>query len=96
MGLYYRGIIDNIGLNVRMKKVDIPDYHLMVGTAENLSSVPLILYNDFNTPIPEPLQRPLEQLKNEDVRAKLSNEGFTVDDFVNNTFYLGNAVDGGY
>ena len=36
-GLYYRGIINNIG-NSQIKKVpDIPDFKLMVGTAELLT-----------------------------------------------------------
>lgn len=96
MGLYYRGIIDNIGLNVRRKNPEIPDFHLMVGTAENLASVPLLLYNDFNTYIPKPLQENIEMMKNEDVRQKLNGESYTIDDFVNNTFFLGNVVDGGY
>ena len=95
MGIYYRGIIDNIGLNVRVKKPYIPDYHLMIGTAENLASVPLLLYNDFNTYIPKPLQKPIEQMKLEDVTMKLDGVQYTTDDFVNNTFFIGNAV-GGY
>ena len=95
MGLYYRGIIDNIGYHVRIKPPEIPDMRLMVGTAENLASVPLILYNDFNTYIPKVLQQPIDQMKNEDVTKQIDGTQFTVDDFVNNTFFLGDAV-GGY
>ena len=95
MSFYYRGILDNIGYHTRVKRPEIPDYHLMVGTAENLASVPLILYNDFYANIPEPLQKPLEQMKAEDVAQKLDGTTFTVNDFVNNDFFLGDAV-GGY
>lgn len=95
MGFYYRGILDNIGYNARVKKPEIPDMRLMIGTAENLASVPLILYNDFNMYIPTPLQKPIEQMKVEEVATKLDGTTFTVNDFVNNDFFLGNAV-GGY
>ena len=95
MCLYYRGILDNIGLGVRIKKPEIPDMHLMVGTAENLASVPLILYQDFNTYIPKPLQKPIEDMKNEEVATKLNGVTYTTNDFVNNDYWLGNAV-GGY
>ena len=91
----YRGIIDNIGYNARVKIPQIPDMSLMVGSAENHASIPLILYQDFNTGIPKPLQKPIEQMKNEDVSQKLNGETYTTNDFVNNDFFLGNAV-GGY
>ena len=95
MGLYYRGIINRAGATVLLKCPEIPDAKLMVGSAENLASVPLLLYNDLSSAIPKPLTAPIDQMKNEDVRTKLNGETLTVDDFVNNTFYVGRAV-GGY
>lgn len=95
MAFYYKGILDRIGLGVRSKRVEIPDYKLMIGSAEQLSSVPLLLYNDLSAGIPKPLLQNIENMKHEDVQEKLANGSVTIDDFVNNTWWLGNAVDGG-
>lgn len=91
----YRNIIDNIGFMVRMKKPHIPDKSLMIGSVESHESIPLLIYENYQRDIPKPLQKPINQMKLEEVTDKLDGVHYTVNDFINNDFYLGNST-GGY
>ena len=46
----YRQVIDRQALNVLVKSPNIPDYHLMVGSAERLDGMPLMVYESSTIP----------------------------------------------
>ena len=46
----YSEILKKQALNNITKFPNIPDYHLMIGSAENLSSLPLLLYTSASIP----------------------------------------------
>lgn len=93
-GLYYRGIINNIGNNQMKKVPEIPDFKLMVGTAEHLASMPVLVYSDYVNLIPEPLRKPLESMSHEEATEKLTNGTVSPNDFVGDVFWLGDAIGG--
>lgn len=46
----YRNILDDFGLLSLTKPPNIPDYHLMVGSAENLTPQPVTIYTETKVP----------------------------------------------
>lgn len=90
----YGGVLKNIALQTIDKPVQVPDYHLMVGTAEDLASQPIVTYVDF---MPKNVYRnlPDPELSYEDVQQKLSAGQLTIDDFFQNVYPLGNALEKG-
>ena len=46
----YRNVIDKFALNTLSKLPNIPDFHLMVGSAECLNSLPLLVYKNASIP----------------------------------------------
>ena len=87
----YRNIINAIALRQIKKPVEIPDYHLMVGTAEQLKSQPIVHYVDFmpkstydNLPNPE--------MTFEEVQQNLASGTLTIDDFFQNVYPLGEPI----
>lgn len=94
MALWYNNICNSIALQQLLKPCHIPDFKLMVGTAEHLASLPVLVYQDYIDAIPEPLRRPMDSLKYEDTAKALENGSLTVDDFVGETFFLGDPLGG--
>lgn len=90
----YRRIINGIAFNVLTKPVEMPDYHLMVGTAENLSDVPLkIKQTKVPTKIVENLEK-LETLSNDSIENAIANNMLEINDFNGNTAILAGMVGG--
>lgn len=46
----YRQTIDRIALSQLIKPPNIPDFHLMVGSAEYLGNMPLMVYTETKVP----------------------------------------------
>lgn len=90
--MYYRNIVNAIAYNQLTTVPNIPDFKLMVGGAEKLSPLPLLIYKDLSIPQAKALIPPP---KREEVDLPLQGTTYTVDDFVNNTFWLGTPIDGG-
>lgn len=90
--VYYRSIANNIALHRLQRPIATPDYRLMVGEAEKLSPLPLLLYRDVPTKQAKALIPPA---KRENVDIPLQGTTYTTDDFVNNTFWLGAPIVGG-
>lgn len=89
----YRSIINGIGLAQIKQSVDIPDYHLMVGTAECLDGLPLYIYGDY-MPIQTATVLPdVEKMTYEDVQQDLASGKLTINDFFQNVYPLGNAIE---
>ena len=90
--MYYRGIMNRIALQQLATVPDIPDYHLMIGSAEQLASVPVLIYQ---TVVPPEAKALIPPASREEMDTPLNGTTYTTDDFINNTFYLGNPIDGG-
>lgn len=86
----YRGFLNGLGLMMRAKNPDIPDRKLMVGSAEDHESQPAMVYRDYKTPTYKILSDPLANISSPDGDAKeLVGTVYEPDDFVRNTYYLG-------
>lgn len=93
MGIYYRGMMNRFALNTLIKNPETPDFHLMVGAAEDLAPMPLMIYKDVTGVEVKPL---IPDAKREDVDLSLQGTTYAQSDFPNNIFWLGAAIDGGY
>ena len=91
----YKNVLNAIALSQMPLVPDIPDFHLMVGSAEELAPLPLLIYQQYHNYNIKPLMEPTNNLSKEKVDLPLEGTEYTVDDFVTNTFYLGNPIDGG-
>ena len=87
----YRNIQNAHALKNVATAAKIPDYHLMVGSAENLSSQPLVHYVDF---MPKPVfnMLPDDKMSYEEVQQNLESGTLTIDDFFGNVYPLGEAI----
>ena len=84
MSIIYQNILTNIGGQQVLKNPDIPDLHLMVGTAECLSAQPVLVYENYMKSIPKPLQ---PYVTNENVNGTVNPN-----EFLGNTFYMGESI----
>ena len=90
----YRGVLNNIALSVLTKAPDIPDFHLMVGTAEELDGLPLVIPQ---TTIPKKVAENLDNvttLSNEDIYNSLANNVLEVNDYNGNTAIIAEKIGG--
>lgn len=87
----YKNIQNMHALKSWLKDVKVPDYHLMVGASEDLSSQPIVHYVDF-MPAPVYNMLPDDKLTYEDVQKNLEAGTLTIDDFFGNVYSLGEAV----
>lgn len=86
----YRAFLNRMGLKMRAKTPDIPDHKLMVGSAEEHESQPAMVYRDYKTPTYKILSDPLASISAPDGEASsLVGTVYEPDDFVRNTYYLG-------
>lgn len=90
--LYYRSVVDAIALKTLQKRNDVPDYHLMVGDAEDLSSKPIMIFEEF---MPKQTAKYLpntSEMTYEDVQQNLASGKLTIDDFFANTYSFGDPI----
>ena len=90
----YRRVINGIALNVLIKPPEIPDYHLMVGTAEHLDGIPLLVNQ---TKIPSKVAENLEKvntLSNDTIEQAIANNTLEINDFNGNTSVLAGLMGG--
>lgn len=88
----YGAYLNGIALSIKTKVPQIPDYKLMVGSAEDLSSQPVLIYKDVTNPTYNMLTKQLANLPNDAVSEDLIGTIYEPDDFVNETFWLGEPV----
>lgn len=91
----YRQFLNNIAYERLTTKADIPDFKLMVGSAENLTPLPTLIYRDYFGADAKALIEPFKKMPAEKVDPQLVGITYTPDDFVNNTIFLGQATAGG-
>lgn len=90
---YYRDLC-SIALGVHLKNPDIPDYHLMVGTAECLEEVPLLI---SQAKVPEGVAKQLhtyDTMSNDDVEQAIADNILEINDFNGNTAILAGLIGG--
>lgn len=86
----YKQMLNKQALKNITKLPQIPDYHLMVGSAENLSPLPLLLYSSAT--IPQAIIENMEQYKNMDnskIEEMINNQQLEVNDLNWNIGSLG-------
>lgn len=93
--LNYRQYMNTIALKTKTKVAQIPDSHLMVGVAEDLTPQPVLVYKQYTNQAYNQLTKPLAQLPEEQVDNSLIGTVYTPDDFVSNTFWLGEPTQAG-
>lgn len=88
----YRPYVNAHGLAQLIKQPDIPDMRLMVGSAEELEPLPLMLYADLSPRQAPIVMKTYDNLSIDDVKQKIGSTSLTIDDFPGNTLYLGEAI----
>lgn len=91
----YRQVLNAFALKNLAKMPSIPDYHLMMGAAEELAPVPLLLY-ESTLVSPEVIKgmQIAENVSNGDIESAIANGTLEVNDFNINIATLG--IDGGW
>lgn len=86
----YRSIIDGIALSQIQRVPDIPDYHLMIGSAEDLSPQPVTVYT--NAKVPKEIVSGWEHLNkynNEDIQQAIADGNLEVNDLASGMHLMG-------
>lgn len=89
----YRGVIDRYALNTLIKLPQIPDFHLMVGSAENLDGIPLLVQK--NSAVPQAVAENIqEQSKstNDELQQKIADNVIELDDLNFNVATIGDSL----
>ncbi|MBZ4496129.1 hypothetical protein K9763_19515 [Clostridioides difficile] len=89
----YRAIINNFAYNSLNNTPDIPDLHLMVGCAERLDSIPVLLFTDYFSPAVQnkAVVNAIDYTPWEKVNPDLQGEKITMEMFPTESFYLGDV-----
>lgn len=93
----YREILDQFGLKSLIKKPNIPDFHLMVGSAECIEPLPLVIMNTYK--IPKQIVNNMEELKDvssEEISKAIADNNLEVNDLNWNLALIGNGLGAGY
>ena len=91
----YRKALDRIALSVLYKQPNIPDYHLMIGSAERLDEIPLAIY--AQTAIPSVMAKSMTELSKQsstDIELAIQNNTLEVNDLSLNVALIGNGLGG--
>lgn len=89
----YRNIIDRQALNIVSKSPQIPDNKLMVGNAESLHSLPILVFADYMPSQTSAILPNTADLSYEEVQQQLASGQLTIDDFFANVYPLGNPIE---
>lgn len=88
----YRQILNMFGRKSLLKPVHVPDFDLMVGDAENLSSQPIILYEQAMPKQTYNALPNLSEMTYEEVQQDLASGKLSIDDFFLNTSTIQDAI----
>lgn len=90
----YRKVLNSIALNVLLHDADIPDYHLMVGTAEELAPLPLLIpQHKIPKDVASNLSK-LNTLSNDQITNAINDNMLEINDFNGNTALLAQLIGG--
>ena len=89
----YRQVIDRFALNQLIKMPNIPDFHLMIGSAEELNGLPLLVYE--NAKVPSEIAENMavtSQKTNEEIQEMIANNDLEVNALNWNLALLGSGL----
>lgn len=89
----YKNVLNQFALNTLIKKPNIPDFHLMVGSAETLASLPLLVYENARVPV-EVVQvmNDAKEKTSEDIELAIANNNLEVNDLNWNLALIGSGL----
>lgn len=90
----YRKVLNGIAYKVYKKPVEIPDYHLMIGTAEHLDEIPLLI---SQAKIPSKVAKNIEKIETVtggDIEQAIADNILEVNDYNGNTAILAGMIGG--
>lgn len=91
----YRKIVNGIAVRQLIKSPDMPDYHLMIGTAEQLDNVSLLIpQHKVPSEVAKGLEK-LETISNETIEQAIINGTLEVNDFNYNNAVIAGMIGGG-
>lgn len=85
----YRQTLNAFAMKSLQKPIEIPDYHLMVGTAECLDPLPVVLTKQY---VPSEMvvkSAELSKLSDEEIEKAINEQQLEVNDFNINLLTLG-------
>lgn len=88
----YQTFLNFMGLKAKTKVAEIPDPRLMVGIAESLTPQNVLIYKDYTNAAYNILTKQLNNIDNTKAQFGISDGELEPDDFVQNTFYLGEST----
>ena len=89
----YRNILDAFALKTLAKMPNIPDFHLMVGSAEEHSPMPLLVYE--KSVLPSQLVnnfKVTQNMTNEEIESAIANGQLEVNDLNYNVALIGLGI----
>jgi hypothetical protein len=89
----YKGVINQFALNTLIKQPNIPDFHLMVGSAETLAPLPLLVY--ATAKIPKQIVNNMNDMSDktsEEIAESIANNNLEVNDLNWNLAMLGSGL----
>ena len=89
----YRQIINGFAFNQLSKLPNIPDFHLMVGSAECLESLPVLVYENATVPneVVENMKK-VNNMTNEEIEQAINDNTLEVNDMNLNLATLGSGI----
>lgn len=86
----YRNMLNRFALQSVIKAPNIPDFHLMVGSAEDLASLPLLIYDSSNVPseIVQGMSK-YNEMTSDDIQQAIADNVLEVNDINMNIATLG-------
>ena len=93
--LNYRAYLDTFALMSVSKAPNIHDYHLMVGSAEDLSPLPILVAQNATVPnsVVENMAK-VNNMTNEQIEQAIANNQLEVNDMNWNTATIGSPLGG--
>ena len=93
--MMYKQSLDMIALGVLLKDPQIPDYHLMVGSAECLDGLP-VLINAVQM-VPKAINdnmKKVADLEDDQLQYMLENNQLEINDYAGNAAIIGSMIGG--
>lgn len=88
----YRRNVNSHARGVLLNPPNIPDYHLMVGSAEDLESKPLMIYEKAYPKVATESILQNQNLTDNEIEEKLTNDVLEVNEFMENTLLIGSGL----
>lgn len=87
--LEYQRFLNAQGYQTLARPCLIPDFRLMVGSAECLHELPVMRYEDYISPQAAAVVNPIQKMPAEQVDPKLVGVTYTPNDFIQGDWFLG-------